>query len=335
MNHYIVTGGAGLIGSNVVAALLRRGERSVTVVDDLNHPDKQANLDRNHPSAYYDKTEFRKAVREGRVAPPDVFIHLGACSSTTEFDTAYLADNNTAYTREMCEWCLANGVRFLYASSAATYGAGERGYDDDDALVPLLRPLNPYGQSKQDFDLWARDNGLFDRIVGLKFFNVFGPGEDHKGAMRSLVHKAYAQIVETGRLRLFRSHRPDYADGCQDRDFVYVGDAVATTLFLADHPRIGGLFNCGTGRARTWLDLAAAVFSAMGREPAVDFVDMPAEIRDKYQYHTQATVERLAATGAPIPATPLETAVAAYIHLWLGRPRDERTLAGATDHTMD
>ncbi len=324
MPSFIVTGGAGLIGANLVAALNRRSEDSILLLD---HPEKEANLRRLRFRDYLDKKVFRAALREGRIEPPATLFHLGACSSTTEMRQDYLEDNNTACTRELCTWCLERGVRFIYASSAATYGAGEHGYDDRDAATPHLQPLNPYGWSKQRFDLWALERGLFDRIVGLKYFNVYGPGEDHKGDMRSLVHKAHEQILATGHLQLFRSHRPDYRDGEQERDFVAVEDAVRTTLFFHDHPERSGLFNCGTGRARTWLDLAHALFAALGRPPAIAFVDMPAALRDKYQYHTRAQTAKLQAAGAPVPDTPLQEAVARYVRLWLSRPAAQRIFA--------
>ncbi len=324
-DFYIVTGGAGLIGSNVVLELNRRGEENILVVDHLTHPGKRANLNRERFARYMERDEFREAVRAGSIPAPKTLFHLGACSSTTETNQAYLDDNNTGYTRELCQWALANGTRFLYASSAATYGGGEYGYDDaDDAVTRKLQPLNLYGWSKQKFDLWAMDAGLMDRIVGLKFFNVFGPGEDHKGDMRSVVHKAYGQILETGVLKLFRSHRPDYEDGCQDRDFVYVKDAARVMLFFHDHPEANGLFNCGTGRARTWLDLGRAIFRAMGREPAIEFVDMPEKLRDKYQYHTQAETAKLRAAGCEPATTPLEDAVEDYVRTYLSLPESAR-----------
>jgi ADP-L-glycero-D-manno-heptose 6-epimerase len=324
---FVVTGGAGLIGANIVAALNRRGQTDILVVDHLNHPDKEANLRRLRYRDYLDRDAFRAAAHAGKMAAPTTLFHLGACSATTESRADYLDDNNTAYTRELCEWSLAHGTRFVYASSAATYGDGERGYDDADAVTPALQPLNLYGWSKHKFDLWALERGLLGRIVGLKYFNVFGPGEDHKGDMRSVVHKAHAQILEKGRLQLFRSHRPGYGDGQQDRDFVCVEDAARVTLFFHDHPEIGGLFNCGTGKARTWLDLGRAIFAAMDREPQIDFVDMPPTLRDKYQYHTQAQTAKLRATGCPVPATRLEDAVARYVRGWLAKPTAERRLA--------
>lgn len=327
MYSCIVTGGAGLIGANLVAALNQRGETSILVVDHLNHPHKEANLARLKFRDFMDKREFRENLHSGKIAPVKTLFHLGACSSTTETSLPYLEDNNTQYTRDLCQWSLAQGARFIYASSAATYGAGEQGYCDDDKVTPHLKPLNLYGWSKHNFDLWALQKGLLDSIVGLKYFNVFGPGEDHKEGMRSLVHKAYDQILETGKLQLFRSLRPEFRDGEQVRDFVAVEDAVQTTLFFHDQPHVNGLFNCGTGRARTWLDLAHALFSAMGRTPQIEFIDLPEQLRESYQYHTEADTLKLAAGGAPVPHTSLEKAVARYVRLWLSRPVEKRVFA--------
>jgi ADP-L-glycero-D-manno-heptose 6-epimerase len=315
--RFIVTGGAGFIGSNVVAALNGRGCDDILVVDNLDGGLKQRNLDDLSYAAFMDKREFRAAFNGGTVEAPDAVFHLGACSSTTETDRDYLLDNNYHYTRELCQWCLERGARFIYASSAATYGDGARGYSDEHGLVPSLEPLNLYGESKQLFDRWALENGLLDRIAGLKYFNVYGPREDHKGDMRSLVNKAYGQILETGALNLFRSHRPDYADGEQERDFVYVRDAVNVTLHFYDHPEVSGLFNCGTGTARTWVDLAGALFAAMGRAPNILFVDMPPAIRDKYQYHTEADITRLRAAGYAAPFMSIEAGVKDYVRTWL------------------
>ena len=316
---FIVTGGAGFIGCNVAAALNERGCEDILIVDSLNHEAKKENLSALRCRAFRDKTDFRRDLLAGDVAPVDTVFHLGACSSTTETDADYLADNNVAYTRDLCNWCLENGARFVYASSAATYGDGALGYSDDPKRVGELAPLNLYGQSKQDFDLWALDKGLLDRIAGLKYFNVYGPREDHKGDMRSVVNKAYAQIAGSGELALFRSHRPDYEDGRQDRDFVYVKDAVAVTLFFHDHPEVSGLFNCGTGEARTWYDLALAIFAAMGREARIRFIDMPEAIRDKYQYHTEADMTRLRAAGYTAPFTSIEDGVREYVREYLAK----------------
>jgi len=308
----IITGGAGLIGSNLAAALNARGYRNLVIVDHLNHPAKEANLAKLAYTDYIDKQELRRLFSSGRQPHAAAVFHLGACSSTTETDAAYLDDNNLAYTRELCEWTLRQQARFIYASSAATYGDGSRGYRDDEADIPNLRPLNLYGLSKQKFDLWAIENRLLDKIAGIKYFNVFGPGEDHKGDMRSVVNKAFRQIEQTGRLELFRSHRPDYQDGMQERDFVYVKDAVAITLFFLDHPGVSGIFNAGTGRTHTWIDLANAVFAALGREPRIDFIDMPETLRDKYQYYTLADIRKLRAAGFDAAFQSLTDSVADY-----------------------
>ena len=313
MAKYIVTGGAGFIGSNVVRALNDRGETDILVVDDLNDPRKERHLASLKYAEYLDKRELRPALRAGRFADATAVFHLGAFSSTTEKDARYLADNNTAYTRELAEWCLAGGRRFVYASSASTYGAGECGYSDDEALIPRLKPLNLYGQSKQDFDLIALDKGWFRQIVGLKFFNVFGPGEDHKGSMRSMIHQAYGQILQTGRIRLFKSYHPDYPDGGQLRDFVYVKDVVAEILFFHDNPEKNGIFNCGTGHARSWVDLGNAVFRAMGREPDIEFIEMPEQLRAHYQYFTEADMSKARAAGFTHAFLSLEDAVADYV----------------------
>ena len=313
----VVTGGAGFIGCNLAQALNARGHDDLIIVDHLNHPLKERNLNSLQCADYLDRADFRAALARDKFSGIKAILHMGACSSTTETDQAYLNDNNVAYTRELGEWCLRKNARFVYASSAATYGDGTLGYDDDHQLVPRLRPLNLYGQSKQDFDLFALNNGWLDQIAGLKYFNVFGPYEDHKCEMRSLVQKAYHQVLATGELALFRSHRPEYRDGEQVRDFIYVKDAVAVTLFLLDHPDRNGLFNCGTGRAHSWIELANAVFAALDRPPSIRFIDMPESIRDKYQYHTEAKIEKLRAAGYDRAFTPLHDAVSDYVRNFL------------------
>ncbi len=309
----IVTGGAGFIGSNLVRALNEQGEGDILIVDHLGSDEKWRNLPGLRYSDYLDKAEFRLRFRQGQIATPRVVYHLGACSATTELDAGYLMDNNYRYSRELCEWALDSGARFVYASSGATYGDGALGYDDADTRTPELRPLNMYGYSKQAFDEWALSGGHLNRIVGLKYFNVYGPGEAHKGDMRSVVHKAYHQILESGEVGLFKSYRPEYADGQQVRDFVYVKDAVAVTLAFGDPALPGGLYNCGTGEARCWLDLARAVFAAMGREPSIRFIDMPETLREKYQYETRASVVKLRAAGCELPFHTLEEGVRDYV----------------------
>lgn len=316
---FIVTGGAGFIGSNLVAALNARGNADILVADRLDHEGKERNLADLRYAEYLDKDDLRQRLRDGALKPVDTVFHLGACSSTTQMDEAYLADNNCAYTQELCRWTLEHGARFIYASSAATYGDGSLGYADDEELAPQLRPLNPYGRSKQMVDLWALEHGLFDRIAGIKYFNVYGPREEHKGDMRSMISKAYAQVVETGTLGLFRSYRPECADGQQQRDFVDVRDAVAVTLFFHDQPSVSGLFNCGTGTARTWVDLANAVFAAMAREPRIEFVDMPDSIREKYQYYTRAEMQKLRSAGYGDPFRSIEEGVRDYVRDHLAR----------------
>jgi ADP-L-glycero-D-manno-heptose 6-epimerase len=309
----VVTGAAGFIGTNLVRALNAAGREDVIVVDELGRDEKWRNLVDQAFADYVDLDEFRARVLADDLPEVEAIIHLGACSATTETDADYLADNNFAYTRDLCEWCLRHDVRFVYASSAATYGDGNMGYNDSHAGTPSLRPLNMYGYSKHMFDLWALRKGLLDRIAGIKYFNVYGPYEDHKGDMRSVIFKAYHQILETGRVGLFKSYRNDFEDGGQVRDFVWIGDAVAQTLWLAGNPQVNGLFNCGTGQARSWLDLARAVFNAMDREPAIDFIEMPETLQAKYQYHTEADLTKLRASGYFETFTELEDGVREYV----------------------
>ena len=315
----VVTGGAGFIGRNVVAELNRRGVSRILVVDDLGEDERWKNLRGLEFEDVWSIGKFRDAFAGGGLPPAKRVYHLGACSSTTETDADYLLDNNYRYTRELCEWCLGHGARFVYASSAATYGDGARGYSDADGATPGLVPLNMYGMSKHLFDLWALRNGVLGKIAGLKYFNVYGPGEDHKGDMRSVIHKAHGQIRETGKVKLFKSYRAEYGDGEQVRDFVYVGDAVDVTLFCGENGAASGLFNCGTGQARTWNDLAKATFAAMGREAKIEYVEMPETLRDKYQYFTQAEMGKLRAAGYAKEFTRLEDGIREYVQGHLAR----------------
>lgn len=320
----IVTGGAGLIGSAVVQHLNGLGREDILVVDHLGHTDKWRNLPPLRFLDYLEKDAFERMLDDGSLARRmpggrnlDAVIHLGACSATTESDATYLVRNNFEYSRKLALTALAADARFIYASSAATYGDGRNGFVDDDNQLPLLRPMNMYGYSKQLFDLWALRQGLFHKIVGIKYFNVYGPNEQHKGEMRSLVLKAYEQIGATGTLRLFKSHRPEYGDGEQLRDFIYVKDAAAMTLHFLRNKSVGGIFNVGGGTTVSWNRLACAVFNAMERPVSIEYIDMPESIRNTYQYLTCADTAKIRAVGYSETVTPVEEAVTDYIRNYL------------------
>jgi ADP-L-glycero-D-manno-heptose 6-epimerase len=318
----LVTGGAGFIGSALVWALNRRGCDDIVVCDRLGTDEKWRNLTPLRFADYVEADDLLPRLQNGALGKFDLVLHMGACSSTTERDAGFLIRNNYEFTKDLAAWALSQKAggrktRFVYASSAATYGDGSAGMDDDESQLDKLRPLNMYGCSKHLFDLHARRAGFLNRIVGLKYFNVFGPNEDHKGDMRSVVHKSFGQVRDTGVIRLFKSHRKEYKDGEQKRDFLYVKDAVAMTLYLAATPRANGLFNIGSGQARTWNDLAHAVFAALKRAPHIEFIEMPDTIRDKYQYFTQANLGRLQAAGYTAPVTSLEDAVSDYVRNYL------------------
>ncbi len=313
----LVTGGAGFIGSALVWALNRRGCDDIVVCDRLGADEKWRNLAPLRFAEFVEADALLARLQSRKLGKFDLVLHMGACSSTTERDAGFLFRNNFEFTRDLADWSLAKEVRFVYASSAATYGDGSAGMEDDDSKLDTLRPLNMYGYSKHLFDLHAKRAGFLDDIVGLKYFNVFGPNEDHKGDMRSLVHKSFSQVKNEGVIRLFKSYRKDFADGEQKRDFLYVKDAVAMTLHLAATKKAGGLFNIGSGKARTWIDLANSVFAALDKKPKIEFVEMPETIRDKYQYFTQADISRLRAAGYKAPVTSLEGAVKDYVRNYL------------------
>lgn len=317
----LVTGGAGMIGSAVIWALNRRGITNILVTDALGTDERWRNLVPLQFADYMESDDFMEKLKSKPALFSDIkcVFHLGACSATTETDARYLAQNNYAYTRDLCAWALGNNTRFLYASSAATYGDGANGYDDEHEADTLskLRPLNMYGYSKHMFDLHALRGGFLDQIIGLKYFNVFGPNEYHKGDMRSVVHKAFGQIKKDGCMSLFKSYRKDYKDGEQMRDFLYVKDAVDITLFLAESPSAGGLYNVGSGEAHTWNELAAALFTAMDKKPDIKYIAMPKPLRPKYQYFTQADISKLRNTGYKTVMPTLTQTVTDYVQNYL------------------
>lgn len=318
--RFLVTGGAGFIGSVLVGALNQwHGTSRVLVVDDLGVDDKWRNLAPLQFEDFVGVEEFyaRLEKKPGAFGEFTHVFHLGACSSTTERDAAFLWRNNFGCTRQLCEWALKRGARFVYASSAATYGDGSAGMDDTSENLAAWRPLNAYGWSKQIFDQHAQRAGYLGQIVGLKYFNIFGPNEEHKSGMRSMVSKAWHQIEETGQVKLFKSYHPEYSDGGQKRDFLYVRDAVAMTLHLTTAKGAGGLFNVGSGEAHTWLELVRPIFEAMGRKPQIEFVEMPEELRSQYQYFTQANISKLQTTGYAGGVTSLREAVKDYVSRYL------------------
>lgn len=313
----LITGGAGFIGSALAWELNRRGCENIVVCDILGTNEKWRNLTPLRFADYVEAADLLPRLQSGALGKFDSVLHLGACSATTEKDATYLIKNNFEFTKDLAVWSLANQARFVYASSAATYGDGSGGMDDDITKLDILRSLNMYGYSKHLFDLHAKRAGFLNKIVGLKYFNVFGPNEDHKGDMRSLVHKSFAQVQTKGVIQLFKSYRKEYKDGESKRDFLYVKDCVAMTLHLAATPKANGLFNIGSGGARSWLDLANAVFVALKKKPVIKFIEMPEAIRDKYQYFTQANLMRLHGAGYSTPVTSLENAVNDYVRKYL------------------
>ena len=314
----VVTGGAGFIGSAIVWKLNQLGQSKIIIVDDLGTDDKWKNLVPLKFEDFIHKDDFIEMIIDEDI-PFDIsaIIHMGANSSTTEKDADHLFTNNYQYTKELAAYCLEKNIRFIHASSAATYGDGSLGFEDDESKLETLRPLNMYGYSKQLFDLWAKRNNAFDKIVGLKYFNVYGPNEYHKEDMRSVVHKAFEQIRDSGKVKLFKSLNEKYRDGEQLRDFIYVKDAVDMTLFFLDKPDINGLFNIGTGKSRTWNDLVSAIFKALNKEIIIEYIDLPEHLREKYQHFTEANMNKIKKAGFNSSITSLEDGVADYVKNYL------------------
>ena len=311
----VVTGAAGFIGSCLVAELNSSGRYDLILVDDLSGDadPKKMNLAGKRYHRYYDKAQYLKLLKRDLFDfDVESILHMGACSSTTLQDADYFEKNNYEYSCTVAQWAHKNNARLIYASSAATYGNGELGYSDDESLVARLKPLNLYGESKQKFDQWVLAQGLQSKMTGLKFFNVFGPNEYHKGEMKSVVAKAYQRVATEGKISLFKSYNPKYHDGEQMRDFIYVKDVVDVVMFFMENPVINGIFNLGTGRARTWNDLALALFSAVGRVPRIEYIPMPEILRGRYQYFTQADMTKLRKAGYTKAFSSLEDAVKDY-----------------------
>ncbi|OGF50989.1 MAG: ADP-glyceromanno-heptose 6-epimerase [Candidatus Firestonebacteria bacterium RIFOXYA2_FULL_40_8] len=305
----IVTGAAGFIGSCIVRKLNDEGINNILAVDQSDNPMKWKNLEGKRIDDYADKDELVSILPKYK---PDAIIHMGACSSTMQMDAAFLRKNNFEYSKTLAEYSLKNKVSFLYASSAATYGDGTRGYSDEDKSTLIQKPLNPYGNSKQLFDLWLLKNKLQNKVTGFKFFNVFGPNEYHKEEMMSLMCKAFAGVAAGKPMRLFKSYKKGYADGEQMRDFIYVKDAVDIVYYFLTHPGKRGIFNVGTGKARSWNDVAKALFTAAGKKPKIEYIEMPVIIRDKYQYFTEADMTKLRRAGCKHEFLSLESAIKDY-----------------------
>jgi ADP-L-glycero-D-manno-heptose 6-epimerase len=309
----VVTGAAGFIGSRLIHALNSKGFTYLVAVDQFENPEKEKNLQGAKLLQRVDRSQFLQWLDENEQEVEFIF-HLGARTDTTEFDYTLLWALNTDYSKALWQKCVTYQIPLVYASSAATYGAGELGYEDKEALIPQLKPLNPYGESKNEFDKWVlqqEESPFF--WAGLKFFNVYGWGENHKGRMASVIWHAYHQIEKSGKMRLFRSHHPDFKDGEQMRDFVFVDDVARVCLWLMQHRQNSGIYNLGSGKARTFKDLVQGVFTSLRLPTQIEFVDTPEDIRDKYQYFTQADMGKLKAIGYPYSFTELEAGIDQYV----------------------
>ena len=316
----VVTGGAGFIGSALVWQLNQNGITDIIIVDNFGPNDKYKNIVPLKFEDVFDKDEFGQMTADGFLKHNNVetVYHLGACSSTSELDCKFLFRNNYEYSKFLCQHALQENIRFIYASSAATYGDGSNGYNDDESTLEQLRPLNPYGYSKHLFDLWVKHQDLIGKVVGLKFFNVYGPNEYHKKGMRSVVNKCFWQVKETGKARLFKSTKPDkYKNGEQKRDFIYVKDAVDMTLFFGENKIINGIYNIGTGAANTFNDFVKPIFSALGKKENIEYIDMDEVLVNRYQNYTKADIAKIKKAGYDKPFTPINKAVEDYIGNYL------------------
>ncbi|KAA9357099.1 ADP-glyceromanno-heptose 6-epimerase [Larkinella humicola] len=313
----IVTGATGFIGSCLISRLNQENFNAIIAVDDFSREDKLANLEGKRILERVDREEFFDWL-DNNYHEIEFLFHIGARTDTTEFDRSIFEHLNVEYSKKIWQKCIEYQIPLVYASSAATYGLGELGYDDNESLIPQLKPLNPYGDSKNEFDIWVLEQEKHPFFwAGLKFFNVYGPNEYHKSRMASVIYHAFCQIQQKGSMKLFRSHHPNFADGEQMRDFIYVKDVVEVCMFLMHHRRNSGIYNLGSGKARTFLDLANNTFQAMGVTPQIEFIDTPEDIRDKYQYYTQATMSKLRSIGYSQPFRSLEAGIEDYVKNYL------------------
>jgi len=313
----VVTGGAGFIGSAFVWKLNQQGLDNIIIVDELSDSEKWKNLVGLKYADYIHKDDFIQLISEDMSFNVDAIIHMGACSATTETDGDYLMENNYKYTQILADWAIENDAYFMYASSAATYGDGENGFEDDVSFLDKLKPINRYGYSKHLFDLYAERNQLWDNVVGLKFFNVFGPNEHHKESMRSVMCKAYPQVLKEGEMHLFKSYNKAYKDGEQKRDFIYIKDVINIMWWLFENRKVTGLYNVGTGGAKSWNDVANAMFKAINKPSVITYIDMPEQLRGQYQYFTEAPMSKLTSAGCPVVCQSLEASISDYIHGYL------------------
>ena len=313
----IITGAAGFIGSVIAQDLYRQGAKDLILVDKFTKPDKWKNTLGINFKDFIDRDIFLEKLENNEFGKPQAVIHMGACTDTTEFDMDRLMVQNYEYSRRICSWCLDKDVRFIYASSAAVYGDGSKGFMDSNDHTLGLEPLNPYGFSKLIFDRWLINNGLSNAVAGLRFFNVFGPNEYHKGKMSSIIYRSFPMAKKEGVVKLFKSYKKDYVDGGQTRDFIYVKDIIPVVSFLLEHKNACGIFNLGTGKARTFNELATAILSSLGKEKRIEYIEMPEEIKNKYQYFTQAEMNELRNAGYKKDFMSLEDSVSDYVQNYL------------------